>query len=116
MAMAYTLHNRWYARGSRLSEILRTRRYKDGNTSMEKQIQERPGAWWLLIGSILLLCAPIGLTAGLSFTSWSDRAVTAATDTNEQAELLVRFVDRDGAPVTCPELVGPRTTASKREA
>jgi parallel beta-helix repeat protein len=82
---------------------------------MEKQMQERPSAKWLLIG-LILLCAPMGFAADVSFSSWSDMIAAAGPETNEQTELLVQFVDRAGVPVSCPDLVGPRTTASKREA
>jgi subtilisin family serine protease len=82
---------------------------------MKKQIQERPGAWWLLIGLIFVLCAPIGLAGDISF-SLPYLASAGNSDSNGQTELLVRFVDRNGPPLSCPELVGPRTVESKRQA
>ena len=83
---------------------------------MKKQIQERPGTWRLLIVSALILFAGVGLATAndLSF-SLSDAIDCGATPGGSQ-ELLVRFVDRDGPPSTCPDLIGPRTKWAVRNA
>ena len=84
---------------------------------MKKQIQERPGTWRLLISSVLIVCAQVGLAAAddLSF-SLSDAIGYGGTSPDGPGSLLVRFVDREGPPVSCPELLGPRTARSVREA
>ena len=83
---------------------------------MKEHIQERPGTWRLLISSALILCASVGLVTAndLSF-SLSDAIGYDGTSPEEQGTLLVRFVDTDGPPATCPDLVGPRTARSVRE-
>jgi len=83
---------------------------------MKEHIQERPGTRRLLISSALILCASIGLVRAndLSF-SLSDAIGYDGTSPNEQGTLLVRFADTDGAPATCPDLIGPRTARSVRE-
>ncbi|NLT76494.1 MAG: S8 family serine peptidase, partial [Planctomycetes bacterium] len=83
---------------------------------MRKQMQERPGTWRLLIGSVLILCAGMGLATAndLSF-SLSD-AIDGGRPADGPQELLVRFVDRDGPPSSCAGLFGPRTKRAVRNA
>jgi len=83
---------------------------------MKEQIQERPGTWRLLISSVLILCAAAGLVAAddLSF-SLSDAIGYGGTSADEQGTLLVRFVEGDGPPASCPDLFGPRTARNVRE-
>ena len=84
---------------------------------MKEQIQERPGTWRLLISSVLIVCAQVGLAAANEFSvSLSDAVGGSSTSVGEPSELLVRFVQRDTPPVTCPDLVGPRTPRAVREA
>jgi hypothetical protein len=82
---------------------------------MKKQILERPGTWRLLIGSMVILCAQVALGAVNDFAFPLDTISGSTAISGEQRVLLVRFVDRDGPPASCPDLTGPRTRASVRE-
>ncbi|MBP7051627.1 MAG: S8 family serine peptidase [Phycisphaerae bacterium] len=85
---------------------------------MKEQIQERPSAWRLLISSMLIVCAQVSLAAAgeLSLSSLSDTIGLQGTSSDGGGALLVRFVDSDTAPQTCPDLLGPRTQRARRAA
>jgi predicted outer membrane repeat protein len=85
---------------------------------MKEQIQERPGAWRLLISSMLIVCAQVSLAAAgeLSLSSLSDTIGLQGPASNGDGALLVRFADVDTPPASCPDLMGPRTQRARRAA
>ena len=84
---------------------------------MREQKQERPGSLGLLISSVLIVCAQVGLAAAnnLSFPLLSDAIDSQGPTSGQPQELLVRFAPVDGAPASRPDLVGPLTARSLRE-
>ncbi|HQA92372.1 MAG TPA: S8 family serine peptidase, partial [Sedimentisphaerales bacterium] len=83
---------------------------------MKKQMQERPGNWRLLIGSVLILCAGMGLATANDLSFPLSDAIDGGRTANGSQQLLVRFVDGDGPSSTCSELVGPLTKHAVRNA
>jgi hypothetical protein len=83
---------------------------------MKERIQERSSTR-LLMSLVLIVCAPVCLAAANEVSlSLSDAVSCGGTCPGEQGELLVRFVERDTAPLSCPDLTGPRTPRAVREA
>jgi predicted outer membrane repeat protein len=77
---------------------------------MKKQMQERPGTWRLVIGSVLILCAQVGLAAAQDVSSATGYDIVAAIE----QELLIAQLDNAGgansvaAAATSPRTIGLR--------
>ncbi|MEN6335688.1 MAG: S8 family serine peptidase, partial [Phycisphaerales bacterium] len=85
---------------------------------MTEQIQERPSAWRLMISSLLIVCAQMGLAAAseLSLFSLSDTVGRQGVTPGGANALLVCFGDGDTPSASHPELVGPLTPRARRTA
>jgi hypothetical protein len=84
---------------------------------MEKQIQERRGTWRLLIGSILVFCAPISLTDALAAppTGSAGKIVNAA-DVNVPYATIQAAIDaaKDGDAIILLGKAGGNTIYRER--
>ena len=71
---------------------------------MKKQMQERPGTWRLVIGSVLILCAQLGLAAAQDVATGMGYDLVAAAD---QELLFAQLLDQDAAAQAVA--AGPRS-------
>jgi len=75
---------------------------------MKKQIQERPGTWRLVIGSVLILCAQMGLAVAQDVSTVAGYDLVAAT---EPELLIAQLINADEASTdtsAAPRAIGVR--------
>jgi hypothetical protein len=83
---------------------------------MTKQTQKRSGAWQWVIGLMVILLAQVAGAAAGDLAYPFDMVGSIEAIPGESGDLLVCFVDRDGPPLSCPDIVGPWSQTAIREA
>jgi hypothetical protein len=78
------------------------RHSKNGSRRYEKELRATCN-WRLLIGSVLILCAGMGLATANDFVIFLSDAIDAA-DRERTQQLVVLFVDREGPLRFAPDL------------